>query len=189
MLGSNMFTYSLNNPVIFQDLSGESGTVAVSSTVIAIVSLAIATITNPYLLEGLYNAIYTTLSGAFTWINAQIEEVKNALANSLAKVISPEYRGRHEHHIVAKADPRAVFSRAILEYLFPEGVWDSDNLVLVDARIHSRLHTNLYFILVECIIIDAYLSAAPTKADQERSVRDALKSLGSIIEAFSNLLT
>ena len=186
LLGNNMYTYCLNSPVMYSDDLGNSPTLAVAASAVAIspgalavcltVALVIVVISNP--------EVQSTIARVGSWVDEQKTIITEKMAISLAKANSNESK-THLHHIVAQSDPRALQARLILEYLFECGVNDNRNLVVVDARIHSRLHTNAYFALVNHIIVDAFISAKPYKEAQVKSVTNALNWLKVFIGTLS----
>lgn len=59
-------------------------------------------------------------------------------------IAPPKPRRAPVHHIVAKADPRAVESRKILRDVGIEPVADPKNLVILPQSYHISMHTNAY---------------------------------------------
>ena len=98
----------------------------------------------------------------------------------------PDYRTKNEwHHIVAKAAPNAKYAYAILVKVGIKPKTDSQNLVLIKAGLHRRLHTDLYYGWANSIIIRAYNLANGDYMQQQDNVKKALKLLKDLLEKMS----
>ena len=187
LLGNNMFAYCNNNPVNMIDHAGTlPGVIVVGLEYAALITCCvflIDVVTSPQFQQDLNHVI----ADINQQIEDAIEELERAISKkmtaSIAKAKPRKSNAPHVHHIVAQTDPRATHSRMILEYLFEHGVNDGRNLILVEATVHQRLHTNLYFSLVEYAIVDAFESAKPNRQAQIESVTTALMWLRGFIAA------
>ena len=158
MLGNNMFVYCRNNPVYNFDSTGTISVRANPNT----------TYFEDILGGGggggaaiLYPLVFfeDVISDTFdTWLNDQRKAVADIVSKSLARSSSRHSdNSMHEHHIVPQNDLRGLPAYIIVQEVFPDmGVNDPRNLIAVSARIHVRLHTNLYYILVNNTITIAY---------------------------------
>ena len=185
-----MFAYCLNNPVVLIDQAG-SFAIAIFSCAIVItaekliaaiaVVVVAAVVTDPHVQKTIADGVECLTTTVTSWIDEDKKAVEEKMATSLATVPQEPEKKYHLHHIVAQNDPRAEKSRWILTYLFECGVSDARNLVLVEARVHQRLHTNAYYLLVEEMIVDAFWSAQPNIQAQTASVEKALAWLRAFI--------
>lgn len=110
------------------------------------------------------------------WLGEQRKAVARQVNESLALSKTKLRRtSSHLHHIVPQNDMRGLPARMVLAEVFPDlGVNDPRNLVSVSSRIHARLHTNLYYALVNNTITLAYQAAGDSPVQKELSVSAAL---------------
>ena len=154
---------------------------------IAAIAAIIIVVANPTVRDTVIEGIEAVATTVATWVEDQKAIIVEKMTVSLAKAASKKSGSDHVHHIVAQSDPRAANSRFILELLLEHGVNNVNNLVSVDSRIHHRLHTNAYFLLVEHTILSAFMSAKPNRQDQTERVTDALQWLKGFIQGLSAL--
>lgn len=93
----------------------------------------------------------------------------------------------HVHHIVAQNDPRASLARLILEDYLHISVNSIINLVPVKETVHRRLHNNWYYLTVNHMVYNAYVSAAGDPKMQFNNVTAVLSSLRVYIETLNAL--
>lgn len=101
----------------------------------------------------------------------------------------PNYRTPTEvHHIVAQAAINAKPARDIInKVLSPQGVQHPNNLIAIKTGVHRRLHTNVYYNLVNNIIQKAYNKASGNLLKQKQYVNQALFVLRSYVKTISDL--
>ena len=178
-VGSNLFTYCVNDPVNTVDPTGNfaiTATVALITFGIALVAtaLAVGISSSP----GFQGAV----EGLCESVGSVAEQIKEKLTNSFAKIKKPpNYRKDTEvHHIVAQRATGADHTRRILAEL-EIGINDPVNTVSINTCLHRRLHTNLYYKLVDAIIVSAYNSAGGDREQQTKNVKAALGTIKAFI--------
>ena len=178
-VGSNLFAYCVNDPVNTVDPTGNfaiTATVALITFGVALVAtaLAVGISSSP----GFQGAV----EGLCESVGSVAEQIKEKLTNSFAKIKKPpNYRKDTEvHHIVAQRATGADHTRRILAEL-EIGINDPVNTVSINTCLHRRLHTNLYYKLVDAIIVSAYNSAGGDPVQQTENVKVALGTIKAFI--------
>ena len=178
-IGTNLFAYCVNNPVNTTDPTGNfaiTATVALITFGIALVAtaLAVGISSSP----GFQGAV----EGLCESVGSVAEQIKEKLTNSFAKIKKPpNYRKDTEvHHIVAQRATGADHTRRILAEL-EIGINDPVNTVSINTCLHRRLHTKLYYELVNIVIVGAYNSAGGDREQQMENVTSALGAIRSFI--------
>ena len=177
-----MFAYCNNNPITYCDDNGNARISAVKETCYApldgggsgaIIGVSVGV--------GLSIALVD-------WLETLIQE---KMALSLSKAKQTNYKTDYEeHHIAAKKAKNAAQAARILNEVLPKGVEDEQNKVWISTDVHRRIHTRLYYALVNEIIIVAYASANGDKQKEKSNVIAALGSLKvfiSSLDALSNI--
>ena len=178
-VGSNLFAYCVNDPVNTVDPTGNfaiTATVALITFGIALVAtaLAVGISSSP----GFQEAV----GGLCESVGDIAEQIEEKLTNSFAKIKKPpNYRSNKEvHHIVAQRAPGAAPAQKILADL-EIGIDEPVNKVSISTCLHRRLHTKLYYELVNVVIAGAYNSAGGDREQQIENVTSALKAIRSFI--------
>lgn len=178
-IGANLFAYCANNPVNTTDPTGNfaiTATVALITFGIALVAtaLAVGISSSP----GFQGAV----EGLCESVGSVAEQIKEKLTNSFSKIKKPpNYRSNKEvHHIVAQRATGADHTRRILAEL-EIGINDPVNTVSINTCLHRRLHTNLYYEVVDIIIVSAYNSAGGDPVQQTENVKVALGTIKAFI--------
>ena len=178
-VGSNLFTYCVNDPVNTVDPTGNfaiTATVALITFGIALVAtaLAVGISSSP----GFQGAV----EGLCESVGSVAEQIKEKLTNSFAKIKKPpNYRKDTEvHHIVAQRATGAAPAQKILADL-EIGIDEPVNKVSISTCLHRRLHTKLYYELVNIVIVGAYNSAGGDREQQVENVTSALGAIRSFI--------
>ena len=178
-IGANLFAYCANNPVNTTDPTGNfaiTATVALITFGIALVAtaLAVGISSSP----GFQEAV----GGLCESVGSVAEQIKEKLTNSFAKIKKPpNYRSNKEvHHIVAQ---RASGAQRAKQILIDTGIGinSKENTVSINTCLHRRLHTNLYYKLVDAIIVSAYNSAGGDPVQQTENVKAALGTIKAFI--------
>ena len=178
-VGSNLFAYCVNDPVNTVDPTGNfaiTATVALITFGVALVAtaLAVGISSSP----GFQGAV----EGLCESVGDIAGQIKEKLTNSFSKIKKPpNYRSNKEvHHIVAQRAPGAAHAQKILAEL-EIGINDPVNTVSINTCLHRRLHTKLYYELVNIVIVGAYNSAGGDREQQIENVTSALKAIRSFI--------
>ena len=178
-VGSNLFAYCVNDPVNTVDPTGNfaiTATVALITFGIALVAtaLAVGISSSP----GFQEAV----GGLCESVGSVAEQIKEKLTNSFAKIKKPpNYRSNKEvHHIVAQ---RASGAQRAKQILIDTGIGinSKENTVSINTCLHRRLHTSLYYKLVDAIIVSAYNSAGGDPVQQTENVKAALGTIKAFI--------
>ena len=153
-IANNLFAYCFNNPVNKFDAYGNMppfAAVAASAkqlagfALFAFLILYVADENTRDWVNGALNSVFAALINAAGYLFNVINDViKNARRGK-------RYKGNETHHIVAKKDPRAMFSRSILEG-YDINVNDPINLVVIKNSLHRYLHTSSYHFSVNLYI-------------------------------------
>ena len=100
-------------------------------------------------------------------------ELDIACAKASAKdEIRNKKKGGDDHHIVAKNDPRAAVSRAVIDSV--DIRTDSPyNLVNIDKRYHQVIHTTAYHAAVTIMFASSYVRGKVT-GTEEKTVTNTL---------------
>ena len=169
MLGTNMFAYCGNNPVIHRDDSGEDYALCKADMVSSYSGFSIP---RSYVYSGIGITVGALIGN--TW-----DYIEETVSKSIAKVkTQKEYRSQTEvHHIVAKQSRKAAEARAILEEIFPDGVENPLNKVELKTIVHRRVHTNLYYATVNSLVVYAYDSAGGNK---EKAASNVINTLNTV---------
>ena len=178
-IGANLFAYCANNPVNTTDPTGNfaiTAAVALITFGVALVAtaLAVGISSSP----GFQGAV----EGLCESVGSVAEQIKEKLTNSFSKIKKPpNYRSNKEvHHIVAQRAPGAAPAQKILADL-EIGIDEPVNKVSISTCLHRRLHTKLYYELVNVVIAGAYNSAGGDREQQIENVTSALKAIRSFI--------
>jgi hypothetical protein len=99
-----------------------------------------------------------------------------------AKVGNKVSDGYHNHHIVAQKSYRAVIARTLLKRAGLD-VNITENQVQLKQRFHARLHTNLYYHLVNASIGLAYDTHQTFEAQEMKAerIKNTLKAIGFVL--------
>ena len=118
---------------------------------------------------------------AQTYLEAELD-IACAKASAKDEVKNKKKNG-DDHHIVAKSDPRAVISRAIINSVEIK-TDSSDNLVKIDKRYHQVIHTTAYHATVTIMITSSFIRGKITNSERE-TVRSTLSTIRKIIQNHS----
>ena len=178
-VGSNLFAYCVNDPVNTVD---PTGNFAITATV-ALITFGVALVATAFAVgisssPGFQGAV----EGLCESVGDIAGQIKEKLTNSFSKIKKPpNYRSNKEvHHIVAQRAPGAAPAQKILAEL-EIGINDPVNTVSINTCLHRRLHTKLYYELVNIVIVGAYNSAGGDREQQIENVTSALKAIRSFI--------
>ena len=178
-VGSNLFAYCVNDPVNTVD---PTGNFAITATV-ALITFGIALVATAFAV-GISSSpgFQEAVEGLCESVGDIAEQIKEKLTNSFAKIKKPpNYRSNKEvHHIVAQRASGAAPAQKILAEL-EIGINDPVNTVSINTCLHRRLHTKLYYELVNIVIVGAYNSAGGDREQQIENVTSALKAIRSFI--------
>ena len=212
-VGTNMFAYCNNNPVSFIDYSGNEA-VAISTiwTLTSYVLVAFASayvacvvclVILPHIAQKWEELARTAGNRLSETVPAAINTTQNAeLVQELTDIVTAaiwrsyaaqrtKQRYSHSweiHHIVAQgsSNPHAVHARSILAATHIR-VNSKDNLIPLKTGLHRRLHTNVYYTLVDTVITNAYEAAHGNPAQQRQNVLSALGRVRQYLQGINEL--
>ena len=178
-IGANLFAYCANNPVNTTD---PTGNFAITATV-ALITFGVALVATAFAVgisssPGFQGAV----EGLCESVGSVAEQIKEKLTNSFSKIKKPpNYRKDTEvHHIVAQHARGAERTKQILIDT-GIGINSKENTVSINTCLHRRLHTNLYYEVVDIIIVSAYNSAGGDREQQTKNVKAALGTIKAFI--------
>lgn len=178
-VGSNLFAYCVNDPVNTVD---PTGNFAITATV-ALITFGIALVATAFAV-GISSSpgFQEAVEGLCESVGSVAEQIKEKLTNSFSKIKKPpNYRKDTEvHHIVAQRASGAAPAQKILADL-EIGIDEPVNKVSISTCLHRRLHTKLYYELVNIVIVGAYNSAGGDREQQMENVTSALGAIRSFI--------
>ena len=192
-MGNNMFAYCGNNPVAYTDPSGHIYVSSIKGdqfyTLADDLGGGGGGIPIPFVITfPLIEAIATGAENAAEWVESKWAAITEAMALSLARARTRGYRSEYEeHHIAARMSRNATQAANILNSVLPGGVENPLNKVMVKTSIHRRIHTNLYYNLVNRYIIAAYEGADGDPRQQYTNVVAALTEIRVLIESLNAL--
>ena len=151
--GLNLYAYCCNNPVMRVDPNGNEA-LSIFAGVLAIAGTFLLAIG---LISSSSNSLGNSFVGAFNAIGGFFDDVRESVNDFISSLtIKNQYDSKEKHHIVAKKDPRAFFSRVVL-MLSDIGIDSEINLAETNKTYHKVLHTNGYYILLNLNIGTAYV--------------------------------
>ena len=148
----------MNDPVNYYDPSGHSLTLSLGLALGIGIMAAVVTAT----VIGIYveketHIIGNAIESITNSIDETLDDIKDKIIEfATALVVKNDYNSFEKHHIVAKRDPRAWFSRIILSKSGID-INDPRNLVYVKKGYHKVMHTNVYYGLLNISIGAGYL--------------------------------
>ncbi|MDO9629300.1 MAG: RHS repeat-associated core domain-containing protein, partial [Acholeplasmataceae bacterium] len=185
ILSHNMYSYANNNPVMMIDPNGTFAlTITLGGALLITTALLLVIAVNYMTDSGLLsnsNGIMEDLQN----ISQKLEEEKNKLIVILSTLVISNLSslGKHDlHHIVARKDPRAYFSRLMLNRAGIDENTDIRNLARVSRPMHWVMHTNAYHASVTVILWVGY------SINGEQGVIDALKITKDVIQGASGAI-
>ena len=210
VVGTNMFAYCNNNPVLLTDPKGESF-LATAATLMSIVllsvawaivlSLVIPRINNEF--QRLFPEIVKSITErivngdrSFIKQNPSIlsflkmmafltaRTIYNAIYDVYVDAKKHKSHSSEKHHIVAKSDSRAATGRNILK-IAGLSVEDDYNLVFVKYSMHRRLHTSDYHYSVGTFLTDCKNRGKGDYKEIRQNVINGLYVIKFVIKAFN----
>ena len=160
--GLNLYAYCNNDPVNKYDPSGHIAITAVvglsTAAYYAIIGiLALCAVATVDYVESETHVISNTIKSITNSIDETLDDIKDKIIEfATALVVKNDYNSFEKHHIVAKRDPRAWFSRIILSKSGID-INDPRNLVYVKKGYHRVIHTNVYYGILNISIGTGYL--------------------------------
>ena len=187
-IGYNLFAYCGNNPVDLLDLGGYAIEDALHNSIGAS-GIGFGASYTPWIIS----ALLTAISFVFCGETAQEQKkapifspdesnISIAIEKSFAISKEKTYRSTNElHHIVAQTSVKAAPARAVLEAA-GISVNQQENLVLIKTGLHRRLHTNLYYEMINVTLVSAY------SMDNGNTARQNVLSAMNGVRTFITLL-
>lgn len=202
LLGANAFAYCYNSPVRSVDSSGLEA-IALTAPYTMTGSTAIAHLVDKVLsVSGPIGYVALLCSLVFSpaetandedEIEYKIEQLSEyrALVDALSipklKSIETAQTPKHEfndHHIVARTASKALPAQKILAEAKIDRFNDPDNLVKISTKMHSFVHTDLYYNAVNGIVTYAYNNE---EGDKVENVRKALRLIKLLLQVADQL--
>ena len=139
--------------------SDPTGHVAITwSAIFTFVCYVFAVVSTVRLIEAETNIISDTVESLQNNLDDLSDTIEKTITSYVATLVpKKEYDSFERHHIVAKKDPRAEISRAILERV-EIGINDPRNLVDVKKEYHRVLHTDLYYDILNTSMCIGYFT-------------------------------
>ena len=110
------------------------------------------------------------------------------MSQSLSLASQREYRSEYEeHHIAARKAAKASEAASILNEVLPGGVEDPLNKVMLKTSVHRRVHTNIYYSVVNYMVVIAYDTAAGDSKKQYTNVVSVLGTLQAFLSSLNAL--
>ena len=177
-LGSNLYVYCLNNPVMNSDPNGHFTIVLAGVAITLGQAIAIAVL-------GLFIVAYLTNPDFRNAINQLFSYLVNGMidgANYILNVISEnvataknarKYFGNELHHIVAQNDSRAILSQKILKRS-NIGINSNYNTVLIKKTLHKHIHTSSYHVAVYLVLRSLEIKSGSSNTKKYRVISGLL---------------
>ena len=210
VVGTNMFAYCNNNPVLLTDPKGESF-LATAATLMSIVllsvawaivlSLVIPRINNEF--QRLFPEIVKSITerivngdrsfikqnpSILTFLKMMAFLTARTIYNAIYDVYVDAKKHKsfsdERHHIVAKSDPRAATGRNVLR-IAGLSVEDEYNLVYVKYSMHRRLHTSDYHYSVGSFLTNCKNRGKGDYNEMRQNVINGLYVIKFVIKAFN----
>ena len=210
-IGTNMFTYCLNNPVNYIDSNGEDAISITAWVVYALLAFAVSAYGSyiicykilPYaahqwgeMIDSAGDLLVDALSEIGESVSRNAEHIRDlativtsSVRRSYAAQSARKYSHLQEvHHIVARRakNPYAVHARSILAKV-GININSQLNLVGLKTGLHRRLHTTAYYALTDTVITEAYESAKGDPVRQRQHVIAALNELRLFLLAMNRI--
>ena len=180
ILGNNMFAYCNNNPTCYSDHRGTA-----STTDLQVENSSFDSPWSDALGGGGIGYIFAvggTVLVTSLFANTLEQELARKLAKTYATSFGKNYKTPTEiHHVVPKASHYTALATLIVNYVVPYGVENPINKISIDTALHRRLHTKLYYGIVNVFIVNAFLSGQ-NSIQRETNVSTAIIILGAFIQ-------
>ena len=187
VLGGNMWAYCLNNPVNMVDQTGSEavaialGLAAKIAGVLCVTAVAILAIDFAIRRE---NSFLSTISKG---IVDGLESLMTKITEKIETKEPKQYKRDTEvHHIVAQSSPYAAPAQDVLRKT-GISVNSAENTVEIKTSLHRRLHTYVYYGIVNTATQLAY-KAGKTPKEKRSNVKTTLRVIGTILSATSKIL-
>ena len=133
------------------------------------------------------NTLNQLIYGICMMIANGLRYLSNVITDAIAKARSSrQYRGTEDHHIVARSDSRAGYSRKMINrhLIF---TWHPVNIVTISKTLHKHLHTNAYFAAIDlCVASVIYMNN--TWSDKRLHLIALLLTISVILKTASKFI-
>ena len=120
-------------------------------------------------------------------LTAAVKSLWESISKSYARTTERSYTSPEEvHHIVAKRSIHAAPAALILNSILPGGVENPVNKISIKTGLHRRLHSYLYYSMVNSTVIAAFCNSS-NPVQQQANVVSALGILRGILEILNAL--
>ena len=193
----NLWSYVYNTPVIFKDIMGYSGVLVIAGGVTISLGQALAYLAGAAALVAALALIFDAgfrryLTQVFATVRTYVIDTVDYLKTVIAEVVtvakkSRQYSGNEDHHIVAHTDPRADWSRKLLQRyeLSPWGIY---NVVSIKKTLHKHLHTSAYHFGVYLFLKNQELKGK-NKSQRKAYVLSGLIVISVLLKIASNAMS
>ena len=177
-LGSNLYVYCLNNPVMNSDPNGHftivlAGVAITLGQAIAIAVLGlfiVAYLTNPDFRNAINQLFSYLVNGMIDGVNY----ILNVISENVATAKNArKYSGNELHHIVAQNDSRAIPSQKILKRS-NIGINSNYNTVLIKKTLHKHIHTSSYHVAVYLVLRSLEIKSGSSNTKKYRVISGLL---------------
>ena len=183
IIGHNMFAYCGNNSVCYFDPTG---------TTEQLYADPVATYLGDTQPVGagagavILIPVYLGTAIGFS-LTAAVKSLWESISKSYARTTERSYTSPEEvHHIVAKRSIHAAPAALILNSILPGGVENPVNKISIKTGLHRRLHSYLYYSMVNSTVIAAFCNSS-NPVQQQANVVSALGILRGILEILNAL--
>ena len=187
VLGGNMWAYCLNNPVIFSDNIGQSVTICILGVTVSLAQLIVGALIVTASIDLLINGERSLPARLSDKIVDALATVVSTVAEKVEAAKPRKYRSNtEEHHIVAKNSPMAIIARKCFDDV-GLSVEDEFNKVPVKTSFHRRLHTNIYYGLINTGVLIAYATGRD-KDSKKANIKSFVGGVKTLLRKYSNML-
>lgn len=191
-INKNLFAYCNCDPVNNEDSLGMSATLVIGGVALTVGQLVALVACVAFLYFYLFDArfrdaINQLIYGICMMIANGLRYLSNVITDAIAKARSSrQYRGTEDHHIVARSDSRAGYSRKMINrhLIF---TWHPVNIVTISKTLHKHLHTNAYFAAIDlCVASVIYMNN--TWSDKRLHLIALLLTISVILKTASKFI-
>ena len=187
VLGGNMWAYCLNNPVVFSDNIGQSVTICILGVTVSLAQLIVGALIVTASIDLLINGERSLPARLSDKIVDALETVVSTVAEKVEAAKPRKYRSStEEHHIVAKKSPKSIIARKCFDDV---GLKVEDDFIKVKVKtsLHRRLHTNIYYGLINTGVLIAY-AIGRDKDSKANNIKAFVGTVSNILSSRSRSL-
>ena len=187
VLGGNMFAYCLNNPVNMVDQTGAEAVAITLGLAMKIIGVLCVTAVAILAIDFAIRRENSFLSAISKGIVDGLESLMTTIVEKVEAKEPKQYKRDTEvHHIVAQSSPYAAPAQDVLRKT-GISVNSAENTVEIKTSLHRRLHTYVYYGIVNAATQLAY-KVGKTPKEKKNNVVTTLRVIGTILSATSKIL-